>query len=865
MAIKISGSVLVAGSTTINETEFGYLDGLTAGTVAASKAVVVDANKDISGYRHVTAAGAVTAGTSFIIGSADLNEADMEKLDGITDGTVAANKAVVVDSNKDADGFRNISGSTTLEFSNGYFQRITTPEFAVEANGNTDIDGTLNVEGVPTFQAQSVHSAGATFNSAGLAACGAIAGATSVDGSGDLTMGTITMTGFSVDADGDTALKSLLVDDDSTIGCDSDTDLLTLSDGALVVAGTLQCNTSLTIGSAAMSEADLEKLDGITNGAGAANKALVLDASSDIASGLNSLTSTYLTASYAKIDKLDVNEINSITSTVSDLEVSDRRIIAALSASASNADGGGLRVGGGANTAGHMSVLWDNSNSAMDFNIGGTTEMRLQDGVLRPESDNDVDLGASGAEFKDLYLDGVAYIDTLNADALGANLDHANFNSTNVDIDSGAIDGTVIGASSPAVATFTTLSGSTMSVNGRCDVSGTFSAIGNSQFGNAASDVVTLTAQLTASEGATFSKAAAGPIFSASVGLYGDEMTVGGSGGTATFLNGATMSGHLGGTTATFSSNLTVQGASILSGAVSLGDASGDVITFNGRLAGDLVPNSNNAIDLGTSDNQFADLHLDGVAYIDELRADSLGAAMDCNSQTMTNVDINSGNIDGTVIGAASVAAGSFAAIVGTTATLSSTLTANGDVDLGNATSDTITCTGRFDSDLLPSSDSARDLGSSALQWAELHVDSGYVDTLAAAVTASAGLHVSAKTGPYAVSVADGAGDVIAQAFVTHSDRNLKTNIKEAASETCLNKVMKLQPTTYDKKATGKSEIGFIAQDVAKVAPEICALDATGEGRGIDYSRMSTLLVGALKAQQEQIAQLKEIVAKLQK
>ena len=43
----------------------------------------------------------------------------------------------------------------------------------------------------------------------GITQTGAIAGATTIDGSGDLTMGTITMTGFSVDADGDTVVKTL--------------------------------------------------------------------------------------------------------------------------------------------------------------------------------------------------------------------------------------------------------------------------------------------------------------------------------------------------------------------------------------------------------------------------------------------------------------------------------------------------------------------------------------------------------------------------------------------------------------------------------------------------------------------------------
>lgn len=73
-------------------------------------------------------------------------------------------------------------------------------------------------------------------NSAGFAGAGAIAGASSIDGTGDLTMGTITMTGFSVDADGDTALKSLAVDDGSTIGPDSVTDLITLTaDGDITI------------------------------------------------------------------------------------------------------------------------------------------------------------------------------------------------------------------------------------------------------------------------------------------------------------------------------------------------------------------------------------------------------------------------------------------------------------------------------------------------------------------------------------------------------------------------------------------------------------------------------------------------------
>ena len=56
--------------------------------------------------------GNVTASGSFIIGSADMNEADLEKLDGITNGTAAANKALVLGASKE------ISTITTATITN---------------------------------------------------------------------------------------------------------------------------------------------------------------------------------------------------------------------------------------------------------------------------------------------------------------------------------------------------------------------------------------------------------------------------------------------------------------------------------------------------------------------------------------------------------------------------------------------------------------------------------------------------------------------------------------------------------------------------------------------------------------------------
>ena len=165
-----AGTSFIIGSADLNEVDMEKLDGITNGAAAASKAVVLDASKDISGLNDVSAttyvaSAAITAGTSFIIGSADLNEADMEKLDGITDGTVAANKAVVVDASLDANGFRNIDGTGDLTMGT-----VTMSGFSVDADGDlsalslistTTISGTTNLEIGGTVRLDGVSDADA--------------------------------------------------------------------------------------------------------------------------------------------------------------------------------------------------------------------------------------------------------------------------------------------------------------------------------------------------------------------------------------------------------------------------------------------------------------------------------------------------------------------------------------------------------------------------------------------------------------------------------------------------------------------------------------------------------------------------------
>ena len=149
---------LTIGAAQMSEADLEKLDGITNGTIAANKAIVVDGNLDASGFRNFTGTGAVTAGTSFIIGSADLNETDMEKLDGITNGTGAANKALVLDGSRDIGNINILSAAhiTASVGVSGSLVQGTQAQFIDLGAGtlsvtDANISGDLTVDGNTTL------------------------------------------------------------------------------------------------------------------------------------------------------------------------------------------------------------------------------------------------------------------------------------------------------------------------------------------------------------------------------------------------------------------------------------------------------------------------------------------------------------------------------------------------------------------------------------------------------------------------------------------------------------------------------------------------------------------------------------------
>jgi endosialidase-like protein len=105
-------------------------------------------------------------------------------------------------------------------------------------------------------------------------------------------------------------------------------------------------------------------------------------------------------------------------------------------------------------------------------------------------------------------------------------------------------------------------------------------------------------------------------------------------------------------------------------------------------------------------------------------------------------------------------------------------------------------------------------------------------------------------------------GPVSAQSFNVTSDARFKDHVKPLAG--ALNKIERLRGVTFDWKrdefrdhafAEGP-QIGFIAQEVEKILPQVVSKGTDGY-LSVDYSRLTPILVEAIKEQQKEVRSLK--------
>jgi hypothetical protein len=394
------------------------------------------------------------------------------------------------------------------------------------------------------------------------------------------------------------------------------------------------------------------------------------------------------------------------------------------------------------------------NNGAPITKVGPAQDLVVSTGAVTPKTDNAVDLGSSSFEFKDLYIDGTANIDSLVADT--------------ADINGGSIDGVTIGTNSVVTdlrVDNLQLNGNTISStdtngnivlapNGTGDVVpgtddtydlGSSSAEWKDLFIDGTANIDSLVADTADINAGTIdntiiggSTAAAGT-FTTATATTGNITNVNATTVDATNVEVTNVKAKDGTASVTIADStgvVTVNAAPVMTALT----ASQAVFTTSGKAlvsnpitgTGNVVmstsptlvtpilgtpqsvtlanatglPVSTGISGLGTGVATALAVNV-GTAGSPVVNGGALGTP---SSGTVTNLTGTASiNINGTV-GATTPAAGTF-----------TTLTANGNTTLGDATSDTITATGRFNTDLVPSTDDARDLGTTALKWRQAY------------------------------------------------------------------------------------------------------------------------------------------------
>jgi len=159
----------------------------------------------------------------------------------------------------------------------------------------------------------------------------------------------------------------------------------------------------------------------------------------------------------------------------------------------------------------------------------------------------------------------------------------------------------------------------------------------------------------------------------------------------------------------------TLVGGVNVTGVVSTTTIEAPVITATDRFVGNLSGTANVATNVTVdNDGSSSTLYLAGVE-----------GSSDGNKPVFTDTQLTfataTNTLSSTNVTASSTATASD--VQTTTMTAAGTATFNGDVDLGDNATDTVTFTSRVDSNIVPSTNAARDLGTSALEWATVYAN----------------------------------------------------------------------------------------------------------------------------------------------
>jgi len=398
LGLMLGGVLVSATAAQINYTA------ATPGTASASKALILDSSRDITNIHSLTATnltgtlqtasqpnitslGTLTgltigSGNTLSIGTSTYAQADLDKITGITNGAASASKALVLDSSSNISGINSLSATSLTA---------------------TNLTGTLQTASQPN-----------------ITSLGTLTGLTI--GSGDtLSIGTSTYAQADLDkitgiTDGTAAAdKALVLDSSSNISGINSLSATNLTGTLQTAAQTnitslgsltglaINSGNTLSIGTSTYAQADFDKILGITNGTGAADKALVLDSSRDI-TNIHSLTATNLTGTLQTAAQTNITSLGSLdgltistghTLTIGSTVISESAV-AAL---------GGVTPG---TVSASKVLIVDSSKNISELNNLGTTTIAVGSPA---NSTLPVEIGYTSYQFTGAY----AYNNDINA------------------------------------------------------------------------------------------------------------------------------------------------------------------------------------------------------------------------------------------------------------------------------------------------------------------------------------------------------------------------------------------------------------------------------------------------------------------